>query len=116
MIKFSFHLEDAFTLTMTLYLSYPMNTIVIIEATPVTAPVKAYSLQPQHRTSKYRLVTLALLHTEGSPHPISLFEDVDDDGRGLGDHHAHVGEREVHHEHVRGGPKGFYLKICQDYS
>ena len=51
-------MEDAFTLTMTLYLSYPMNTIVIIEATPVTAPVKAYSLQPQHRKSKYRVVTL----------------------------------------------------------
>ena len=107
MIKFSIHLEDAFTLTMTLYLSYPMNTIVIIEATPVTAPVKAYSLQPQDK--QVNTDWLQLLHTEGSPHPISLFEDVDDDGRGLGDHHAHVGEREVHHKHVRGGPQGFYL-------
>ena len=47
--------------------------------------------------------------TEGSPHPVSLGECVDDDGDPHGGHHAQVGEREVHHEHVGGGPQGFDL-------
>ena len=49
------------------------------------------------------------LAAEGSPHPEPLAEGVDDDGPGLGEHHAEVGQGQVHHEHVGGSSQGFYL-------
>ena len=48
--------------------------------------------------------------TEGSPHPVSLGEGVDDDWQPHGGHHAQVGEGKVHHEHVGRSPEGFNLQ------
>ena len=44
-----------------------------------------------------------------TPHPVALGEGVDDDRPGLGQHHAEVRHRQVHHEHVGRGPQGLDL-------
>ena len=70
------------TLTMTLYLSQPMTIIVMIEATPNKAPVKAYNLHPCKYKHYQKIVTI-LLFTQRTPHPVSLCKNIDDDRWGL---------------------------------
>ena len=60
--------------------------------------------------SKNRGVQFYFQITEGSPHPISLGEGVDDDWQPHGGHHAQVGEGKVHHEHVGRSAEGFDLQ------
>ena len=48
--------------------------------------------------------------TEGSPHPISLGEGVDDDWQPHGGHHTQVREGKVYHEHVGRSSEGFDLE------
>ena len=50
------------------------------------------------------------LTAELAPHPVALGEGVDDDRPGLGQHHAEVRHRQVHHEHVGRGPQGLDLQ------
>ena len=49
------------------------------------------------------------LAAQAAPHPEPLAEGVDDDGPGLGEHHAEVRQGQVHHEHVGGSSQGFHL-------
>ena len=99
------------TLTMTLYLSYPMTTMEMMEPVPKMPPRQPYSRHAAARSVTYHVSQCCDEPTEGSPHPVSLGEGVDDDGDPHGGHHAQVGEREVHHEHVGGGPQTFHLII-----
>ena len=108
MVVYSFPIS---TLTMTLYLSYPMTTMEMMEPVPKMPPRQPYSRHAAALSGHVSRVTMLSQPTEGSPHPVSLGECVDDDGDPHGGHHAQVGEREVHHEHVGGGPQTFHLII-----
>ena len=93
--------NNHFTFTMTLYLSYPMMTMVMIEMTPKSAPVKAQSLHPD----TYQVLSFCQMNhvtslTKMSPHPDSISEAIDDYTGTLGDHHAQVREGQVDNKHI----------------
>ena len=47
------HQNTNLTLTMTLYLSYPITTMERMEATPHTAPANPYNLHPKAPQTQY---------------------------------------------------------------